>query len=132
MAALADETYLSLTTYKKAGTPVPTAIWVVRMDNGDLGFWTAGNSGKVKRVRHTPKVTMQKCNRSGKTTPGDPVVEGVARLATDAERAEILRRINAKYKLMAKAIQLFGKIGDRFKPAHKRTTDAGLIVTLVS
>ena len=44
--ALADEKYILLTTFRRDGTPVPTPVWVVSLDEGKLGFWTSSGSGK--------------------------------------------------------------------------------------
>lgn len=125
---LADEQYVVLTTFRKAGTPVPTAIWVVGLGSAQLGFWTAADSGKVKRVRSTARVTIQACDRRGRATSGAPIVEGRARLATPDEYAAIMGRITAKYGLMARAIIFWGKLGDRIKPAAKRVADVGIVV----
>lgn len=128
--AIADEQYVSLTTFRRAGTPVPTAIWVVGLGEARLGFWTAGGSGKVKRVRSTPRATVQACDRRGRPTAGAPVVEGQARMATPEEHAEIMRLIRAKYGLMARLIMLGGSVRDRFRPAARRVDDVGIVVEL--
>jgi PPOX class probable F420-dependent enzyme len=128
--SLADEQYVSLTTFRKAGTPVPTALWVVGLDGARLGFWTSGDSGKVKRVRSTPRVTVQACDRRGRAAPAAPVASGTARLASPAEQAEIMRRVVAKYGLMARLIMLGGSVRDRFRPAARRVDDVAIVVEL--
>lgn len=78
LADLARERYISLTTFKKDGTPVSTPVWVAG-DDGRLLVWTAADSWKVKRIKHDNRVRVAPCTASGKVR-GD---------ATDA-RAEIL------------------------------------------
>ena len=51
--SLADEKYLALTTFKRDGTPVTTAVWAAPLDDGKIGFWTSSASGKAKRLAHT-------------------------------------------------------------------------------
>ena len=47
-AALGDEQFLSLTTFRKSGERVSTPMWVVR-DSDALIMFTPEESGKVKR-----------------------------------------------------------------------------------
>jgi uncharacterized protein len=57
--------YLSLTTYRRDGTAVATPVWFV--EDGDHVYVTTGaTSGKVKRIRHNPAVTVAACNGMGK------------------------------------------------------------------
>jgi uncharacterized protein len=130
VTALADEQYVLLTTFRRNGTPVATALWVVPMASGELGFWTDSSSGKVKRLRHTVDVTVQPCNRSGKPTPGTAAANGTARLVDTTETQRMVDAIKQKYGLLAKLIQLSGSIKDRFKPAAKRSQDIGIAVRL--
>ncbi|MGI8777878.1 MAG: PPOX class F420-dependent oxidoreductase [Acidimicrobiales bacterium] len=69
---LGDEKYLLLTTFRRNGDPVPTPVWVVALDDGDIGFWTGSGSGKVKRLAHTARVTVQPCNARGQVREGTP------------------------------------------------------------
>ena len=56
---LTDEQSVLLTTFRKVGTPVPTPVWIVELDDGRVGFSTSSGSGKVKRLAHTTRVTLQ-------------------------------------------------------------------------
>ena len=80
--ALGDERFVSLTTFRRTGEPVSTPVWVVR-DGDELLVTTPDDSGKVKRLRHTARVELRPCSRSG-SVPDDAVpVPGDARLVTD-------------------------------------------------
>jgi len=68
---LATEKYVSMVTYRKDGTPVATAVWVVA-DGDALLVWTGATAGKVKRVRANPAVTVAPCSARGKVR-GDAV-----------------------------------------------------------
>ncbi|MFF4712690.1 PPOX class F420-dependent oxidoreductase [Streptomyces eurythermus] len=67
LARLGAGPYLLLTSYRRNGTPVATPVWVVR-DGDTLGVWTAGDSGKVKRIRRRPDVLVGPCDRRGNPT----------------------------------------------------------------
>src|SRR5262245_23301176 len=54
---LGSEKYVQLTTFRRDGRAVPTPIWV--MPDGDgVAFWTVRDSGKVKRIRNSGRVTI--------------------------------------------------------------------------
>jgi hypothetical protein len=54
VGTLAGEKYISLTTFKRDGTPVATPVWVVSDDGRRLLVWTAAQTWKVKRLRRDP------------------------------------------------------------------------------
>jgi len=96
---LARARYLSLTTFRRDGTPVATPVWVARQAD-ELVVYTARSSGKVKRLRNNNRVLLAPCDMRGRVN-GD-VVEGTARLRDDAESAiSLLRR---KYGLQARLL----------------------------
>lgn len=51
--ALSEEKYSLLATLRRDGSPVATAVWVVGIDEHNIGFWTSTASGKAKRLEHT-------------------------------------------------------------------------------
>lgn len=108
--ALADEQYVLLTTTRRNGVPVPTPVWVVR--HGDALLVTTGaEAGKVKRIRHTPRVTLQACDRVGRPLEGAPVVEAVATVHDDAQsRADIVAALTAKYGVQYRMIRAMGAL----------------------
>ena len=56
--------YLSLTSYKRDGTAVATPVWFIEQD-GRLLVQTDLGSGKVKRIRANPIVSVALCNGMG-------------------------------------------------------------------
>lgn len=102
--ALYDEPYINLTTFRKNGDAVATPVWFAQdMASGILYIQTDGDSGKVKRIRHTSKVTIAPCTARG-TTKGD-VTEGRARIVTDT--AELFRArgaLHCKYGLQRQVL----------------------------
>lgn len=90
--------YISLTTYRRAGEGVATPVWFVQ--EADRLYIEAGpNSGKVKRIRRTPRVMLAPCTFGGKVT--GPALTGTARIVDDsAERARAERLMARKYGLV--------------------------------
>jgi uncharacterized protein len=60
VADLGRERYISITTFRRDGTPVATPVWVVA-EGGRLYVWTGAQTGKAKRIRHHPAVTVAPC-----------------------------------------------------------------------
>jgi hypothetical protein len=52
---LAGEQFVSVTTFRRDGTPVPTPVWIAQ-DGDALVVTTPAGTGKVKRLRHDPRV----------------------------------------------------------------------------
>lgn len=115
-AALADQRYLLLTTFRRNGTPVPTPVWAAP-DGPDLLVVTGAGAGKVARLRHTPRVLLQPCDGGGRTRPGAEPVEAVAELLTDPEPVERVRTLlAAKYGWQYRAIRLLFRLRGRTGP----------------
>lgn len=130
--ALADEKYLLLTTYKRDGKAVPTAVWAVPLDDGSIGFWTSSGSGKAKRLAHTTKVTVQPCDARGKVKEGTTPTPGTARLVTGPELEGIRAKVVSKYGIMTKITKLLGTIGGIIKRKRIPYGDRGVVITLDS
>jgi PPOX class probable F420-dependent enzyme len=88
--------YVSLTTFRKGGTPVATPVWAVA-DGGELYVWTRTDSWKVKRIRNNGRVTVTACDVRGRTEPGAPVLEGTARLLDGAGLTRVRKLMARKY-----------------------------------
>ncbi len=110
LLAMDAHEFVSLTTFRRSGDGVPTAVWIAR-DGDALVITTAASTGKVKRLRNDPRVTLRPCSRTGAVADDAPTVGGRAEIVTDAERisqyADALRR---KYKLQYRLIDGLGKL----------------------
>ena len=105
--ALAAEPFVSLTTFRRNGTPVATPVWIAR-DGGTLVVYTLEDSGKVKRLRRDPRVELRPCNRRGVVSPGTAPVPGVAEVVTrSAQHVDALRR---KYGLQHRIAMVFERL----------------------
>jgi uncharacterized protein len=96
-AALFDEKYVLLTTFRKTGVGVPTAVWAA--GEGDALFvTTVATAGKVKRIRNNPEVTLQPCTMSGRIKGDATPVAARAEILDDTEGlAEGSAALEAKY-----------------------------------
>lgn len=129
---LANEKYLSLITYKRDGSPVATAVWVVDVD-GELGVITEAEAGKVKRIRNNPRVTLTPCDVKGKVLPGAEIVEGTARVVLGDEAKRVDRAIRKKYRLAYYAISLtwvLPALLNRLRGRKDDSHDCAILITL--
>ena len=97
LAALADARTVVLTTFRRDGTGVPTAMsMAVDGDRAYMRTWTT--SGKAKRLRRSPHATVAPSTTRG--TPTGPALDVRARVidGPDAERAG--RLITAKHPVL--------------------------------
>jgi PPOX class probable F420-dependent enzyme len=127
---LHDEAFINLTTFRKNGDAVATPVWFAQdMESGVLYIETGGNSGKVKRIRHTPRVTIAPCTARG-TTTGD-VTEGNARVVTDtAETFRARGALHRKYGLQRQLVYLVFELVSLIR-RNTRDKDAYLAIELL-
>lgn len=96
--SITDEKCMALTTCRKSGEAVTTPVWVVPVSDGRIGFWTAMGSGKTKRLKNNPAVTVQPCSFSGKLKPGSSPVDGRAEMVQSGPLFdEIHKKVRGKY-----------------------------------
>lgn len=85
-AALPAKGVALLTTFRRSGQGVPTPV-EIRVRGERVYFITWSTTGKVKRLAHTPGVTLARCTRMGK--PTGPSVAGFARRRDGAEAGAV-------------------------------------------
>ena len=96
-SALADNTYVLLTTYKRDGTPVGTPLHIAARD-GHVYVRTFDPSGKIKRIRNNPDVEVAPSTLRGKVLgAGRPVR---ARILTGAESDVAAKALAEKYPIL--------------------------------
>lgn len=89
VAALAHERYISLTTFKRNGTPVSTPVWVVSDDGRRLLVCAGAQTWKVRRLRRDSRVLVAPSTFRG-AERGDRIA-GRARLVADPGIDDLLR-----------------------------------------
>jgi uncharacterized protein len=95
-AEIYSQRYISLATFRKSGVAVRTPIWFAEYD-GKLCFMTNSKSGKCKRIRNNPQVTIAPCTIRGKITGTD--FSATVRMLKPEEHARARHAINQKYWL---------------------------------
>jgi PPOX class probable F420-dependent enzyme len=127
---ISDEKYVATTTFRKSGAAVPTATWIVPLGDGRVGFWTSSASGKYKRLRSDPRVTLQPADSRGRVRDGAPAVQGTVQLTTSgADFDAIQAGVRAKYGFMVGVSRFFNTLGHIGKGTFPYG-DVGVIVTL--
>ncbi len=86
-----------LTTYKRAGTPVGTAVNIVV--EGDLAYFrTWDTAWKLRRIRNNPEVEFAPSTALGRPTA--PAIQARARVLEGEESARAGRLLARKYPAM--------------------------------
>ncbi|MCX4815743.1 PPOX class F420-dependent oxidoreductase [Streptomyces sp. NBC_01239] len=94
--------HVSLTTFRRNGLGVPTPVGSLVHD-GTLYALTPPDTGKAKRIRNNPQVTIAPCDMKGTVPDGVAVVPATARLLDPAETArveELMRRRFFMYRVV--------------------------------
>jgi PPOX class probable F420-dependent enzyme len=112
---LADERFVSLTTFRRSGATVDTPGWGGR-DGDVLVVLTPAGSGKVKRLRRDARVQLRPCGRFGAVADGVVPVEGRADLReapADVERARAT--IRRAYPVESRVVLGIERLAERLR-----------------
>lgn len=126
--AIADEKYVSFTTFRRNGERKSLPVWIVEFDGG-IGFTTGRDSWKLKRLMNDPRCELQPSNARGVVAEGAMVVTGTAREATAEEHREISAAVAEKYGFQVTLIQIPNKIKGLFGRAGD-VASTSIVVTL--
>ena len=103
--------YLSLATFRTTGAEVRTPVWFTAL-NDKLYVFTAGDSGKVKRLRRSGRVRIAPCDARGK-------VRGAWRDATarivDMAPPGADAALDRKYGWQRRLLNLFSRLSGRIR-----------------
>lgn len=91
-----EQKYILLSTFRKSGVAVHTAVWFAE-GAGKLCVQTRSDSGKYKRVRNNPEVRIAPCTIRGKIT--GPEFAARARILPAVDWQKARRAIRTKYWL---------------------------------
>ena len=128
--AISQEKYVSVATFRKTGVAVATAIWIVPLDGGRAGLLTSSASGKAKRLRNNPSVTLQPSDARGRVKAGTTPVTGTVELVTSGPDFEaITSKVKAKYGLMVPIMRLVDSVRHLGKGPFPHA-DTGVVITL--
>ncbi len=106
----ARQANVRFTTFRRDGTPVPTPIWVVR-DGDHLLALTDRTTGKVKRLRHTPRALLAPSNSRGKVADGVPDTPSTVEIVDNPEElTRLTAMVKAKYGMQFTIARLFQRM----------------------
>jgi uncharacterized protein len=105
--------YACLATVRRSGVEVQTPVWFAAAGE-KLYVVTGGEAGKVKRLRHSPRVRVAPCDARGRVQGAWR--DGIGRIVTDGrviERAHAALR--AKYGWQMWLLDLSSRLTGRIR-----------------
>jgi uncharacterized protein len=112
---------VSLTTFRKDGSPVATAIWFY-VEGDRLFTTTHASAAKLKRLARNSSVEIAVCTQSGKVK--GPVYTGTARVMSSVETVDVMKKKQRRYpvhRLMMPLPSMREQIGLEITPGSKKS-----------
>ena len=105
--------YLSLATFRRTGAEVKTPVWFAAAE-GKLYVFTAGDSGKAKRLRHSPRARVAPSDARGHVLGAWR--DAVARIVTEPRSiARAHAALRAKYGWQMRLADLASRLAGRMR-----------------
>ena len=95
--AIKDKKYISLETYRKNKEPVRIPVWFVVLDR-TIHVITREDTGKIKRIRNNPSVSIALCTFNGK--PTSEYFPGTAKFVDEKSSNAAIELRKKKYGFM--------------------------------
>ena len=112
-ARLVPHRYLALATFRRNGTEVATPVWFAE-SGGQFYVFTAGESGKVKRLRNSSRVRIAPCDVRGRVRGA--WLDAAARVVGDASSIGRARAaLRAKYGWQMWLADVFARLAKRIQ-----------------
>jgi hypothetical protein len=103
--------YMSLATFRRTGAEVATPVWFAAVD-GRFYVFTGGESGKVKRLRHTPRARVAPSDARGRVLGAWQ--DASARIVTEPRSIEKAHAaLRSKYGWQMRVGDLFSRLTGR-------------------
>jgi PPOX class probable F420-dependent enzyme len=113
MRTLESAKYVSLRTFRKSGVAVDTPVWCAGDENERLYVFSAGEAGKVKRLRNSSAAQLAVCDFSGKLL--DDWVEARAEVIDDGAETDVaLAALRKKYGWSMRLADIGSKLTGKF------------------
>ena len=99
--------YVSMTTFKRDGSPASTPVWIVR--SGDSYAVISGDkTWKVRRLSRDPRVEIRVSDGRSRSAPSATVYAGKGEIDSSPEVIHTVRElIAAKYGFRVKLVGIF-------------------------
>jgi PPOX class probable F420-dependent enzyme len=117
---LGKERNVVVTTYKRDGTAVPTPVNVVVLGHHAY-FRTWATSGKAKRLRNNPQVSIAPSTARGK--PTGPPITASARLLPPEEEQPVKEALARKHPLLQGRLVPLAHRLRRYHTVHYELTE---------
>ncbi|MBE9537587.1 MAG: PPOX class F420-dependent oxidoreductase [Proteobacteria bacterium] len=115
--------YISFATRKRSGEFVATPVWFAPFE-GSYYLFSAGEAGKVKRLRNFSQSRIAACTMRGAVT-GDWMDSEAELLESNADKDIALQSLRKKYGLQMKIGDVFANIsGKMAKRAYIKVSRA--------
>lgn len=121
--------YLSITSYRRDGTGVATPVWFV-IEDDHLLVMTAVASGKVKRIRRNPFVTVAACSARGRLR--GRLIAARAELLSSTEVERVKRLMGHKYRVDLLFIRPIRALQSLLHPERRNETTTIVAITPTS
>lgn len=109
--ALDRHRYVNLATFRRSGQLVATPVWFAIVDD-KLYVVSAGDAGKVKRIRNDPRARVAPCDVRGNVV--GRWRDGTARVITDpAVIAEVQAALRRKYGWQVRIFNFVSRLTGR-------------------
>ena len=90
LVGLDKHEFINLVTYRRTGVAVPTPVWFKVMGN-HIYVQTYNAAGKLKRIAHTPHVTLWASDARGGAV--GPHIEATVRILTDPADQDMAEKL---------------------------------------
>ena len=124
---VADERYLSLTTFTRTGTPKATPVWPVDVGQGRVGFISSSHTWKVRRINANGRVSVQPCDAKGRVREGSQALSGSAEVVLGEGFETLHRKVQAKYGYQLRLINMLHALPGR-RTGHRN--DCAVVISL--
>jgi len=104
--------YFNLTTYRRDGRAVDTPVWFAGT-GGTYYVFSAGDAGKVKRLRRSPQARVAVCDVRGKLQ-GDWIPANAHLLSDPQAVFSALQALRGKYGVQMRIADLLSRLSGRF------------------
>ena len=101
--------FVMLTTFRRSGAGVDTAVWLARVD-GQCLFTTPESTGKVKRLATSSKVRLGRSDLRGRARPGPAIEANAQRIDNPELLAGFVKIMRRKNPVMSRVIELMYRV----------------------
>ena len=105
--------YVSLKTFRRSGVGVATPVWFAVGEDNHGYIFSAGNAGKIKRLRNSNQAELAVCDVRGKLV-GEWVPAKASVIHDPAEIDTALAALRQKYGWQMKIADIGAKLTGKF------------------